>query len=180
MNLVKGFYDIQVNGYAGIDFNQNDLTAEDFHFACKRIKEDGVEAILATIITSDFMDMKKRLANIALYRTEDSLIGEIVCGIRIPFYVLKNYPDLTGADHSIVITNCMAGASAPPGTYKISHIELEVGEDGVVREPGKDNFGGSSVTMRKCFDNLNLCLQMEISEAEAQKLTIENSQHILS
>lgn len=299
MNITKGFYDIQVNGYAGIDFNQNDLSAEDFKFACKRLKEDGVEGILATIITADFNDMKTRLANIARYQKEDPLIQDIVqgihiegpfvnnelgyrgahpekmifdanpdqmlelleaangltkivtlapekdkgmqttrmltdiginvsaghcnpslaqlkdaidaglsmfthfgngipnmlsrhdnilqkvfslkehlwiCyiadGIHIPFYVLKNYLELTGFDHSIITTDCMAGASAPPGRYKISHIELEVGTDGVVREPGKENLAGSSATMKKCYDNL--CLQMGISDADAQKLTIEN------
>lgn len=305
MNITKGFYDIQVNGYAGIDFNQNDLTAEDFHFACKRIKEDGVEGILATIITADFEDMKKRLANIARYQKEDPLIQDIVSGIHIegpfindtpgyhgahpkqlifdanqdqmlelleaangltkivtlapekdqgmqtirmladmgitvsaghcnpslqqlkdgvdaglgmfthfgngipnmlsrhdnilqkvlslrehlwicyiadgihiPLYVLKNYLDLTGFERSIITTDCMAGASAPPGRYKISHIELEVGEDGVVREPGKENFAGSSASMKKCYDNLTL--KMGISETNARKLTIENPQSIMS
>jgi N-acetylglucosamine-6-phosphate deacetylase len=77
MNVTKGFYDIQVNGYAGIDFNQNDLTVEDLHFACERIKEDGVKGILATIITAGFEDMKIRLANIALYQKEDAVIDSL-------------------------------------------------------------------------------------------------------
>ncbi len=103
---------------------------------------------------------------------EHLLISYIGDGIHIPLYALKNYLDLTGFDRSIVITDCMAGAAAPPGRYKISHIELDVGEDGVVREPGKENFAGSSATMKKCYNNLTL--QMGISEADARKLTVDN------
>ena len=47
------FFDLQVNGYAGVDFNQNDLSAEDLHKACTKLKEDGVKGILATIITAE-------------------------------------------------------------------------------------------------------------------------------
>ncbi len=296
---MSGFYDIQVNGYAGIDFNQNDLQREALHHACQKLKTDGTAGILATIVTAGFEDMKKRLANIVQFREEDTLIREIIkgihiegpfinkapgyrgahpedgimeanedkmnelleaaggltkivtlapendkearvtrmladksitvsaghcnpsldqlhkaidaglkmfthfgngipntihrhdnvlqrvlsvrkhlwiCyiadGIHIPLFALKNYLDLTGPDHSIVVTDCMAGASAPPGRYKISHIELEVGADGVVREPGKENFAGSSATMQKCYDNITK--KMGLDTASAGKLTIEN------
>ena len=303
MSEITGFYDIQVNGYAGVDFNQNNLSAKDFHKACVQLKDDGVKGILATIITADFVDMKTRLNNIVRYQNEDPLINEVVngihiegpflnseqgfrgahpgesiiegdlelmaelleaaggttkivtlapekdqnlrvtrmltdkgitvsaghcnpslkqlhqaidaglsmfthfgngipndlhrhynilqrvlsvrehlwiCyigdGIHIPFFALKNYLDLTGTDRSIVITDCMAGAAAPPGRYTISHIELDVGDDGVVREPGKENFAGSSATMKKCYDNLTK--DMGLSENDARILTMDNPRKI--
>jgi N-acetylglucosamine-6-phosphate deacetylase len=46
-------FDLQVNGYAGTDFNRDGLTAEALHHACECLREDGVEAILATVITDD-------------------------------------------------------------------------------------------------------------------------------
>lgn len=296
---MSGFYDIQVNGYAGVDFNQNDLKREQLHHACQKLKADGTGGILATIVTAGFENMKKRLDNIVQFRETDDMIREIITGIHIegpfinkeqgyrgahpengiidadedkmaelleaaggltkivtlapekdegmrvtrmladkgitvsaghcnpsmdqlhkaidaglgmwthfgngipsmiprhdnilqrvlsvrehlwicyiadgihiPLFALKNYLDLTGPDHCIVITDCMAGASAPPGRYTISHIELEVGEDGVVREPGKENFAGSSATMQKCYDNLTK--EMGVDRSAAQKLTMEN------
>ncbi len=48
------YIDLQVNGYAGIDFNSTSLTEEQLIIACKKLEEDNVEAILATIITDDF------------------------------------------------------------------------------------------------------------------------------
>jgi N-acetylglucosamine-6-phosphate deacetylase len=54
------FFDLQVNGYGGIDFNQDDLTAEGLHRACERLEADGVIGILATIITDDLNRMARR------------------------------------------------------------------------------------------------------------------------
>ena len=45
------FYDLQINGYAGADFNSDSLTEESLHLACLALKNDGVEHILATVIT---------------------------------------------------------------------------------------------------------------------------------
>ena len=42
-------------------------------------------------------------------------------------------------------TDAMAAAGSPPGRYTIGGIEVEVGEDGIVRQPGKTNFAGSSL-----------------------------------
>jgi N-acetylglucosamine-6-phosphate deacetylase len=45
------YFDLQVNGYGSVDFNRNDLTAEELRRACEKRGEDCVEGVLATIIT---------------------------------------------------------------------------------------------------------------------------------
>jgi N-acetylglucosamine-6-phosphate deacetylase len=293
------FIDLQVNGYAGIDFNQNDLTEEDMHVACARLKEDGVEGILATIITASLEEMAIRLRRIVQLREQDPLVKELIIGfhiegpflsaragyrgahpvefirpadvdimnrmldaadgltrivtlapetddhfhvikslagkgitvsaghcdpdrdelkaaidagltmfthlgngcpqelhrhdnilqrvlslkdhlwlcfiadgIHIPFYALGNYLSLAGMERSIIVTDAMAGAGAPPGTYRVGHIELEVGEDRVVREPGKPNFAGSAIDMIQSCQNL--ITEIGLSESNAQRLTFDN------
>ena len=44
-------FDLQVNGYGGVDFNKDDLTADELHAACAKLEADGVGGVLATIIT---------------------------------------------------------------------------------------------------------------------------------
>ena len=44
------------------------------------------------------------------------------------------------------VTDAMAAAGAPPGRYSLGARSFAVGRDGVVREPGKTNFAGSSLT----------------------------------
>jgi N-acetylglucosamine-6-phosphate deacetylase len=43
-------------------------------------------------------------------------------------------------------TDAMAAAGAPPGRYRLGALELEVGEDKIVRQPGKPNFAGSALS----------------------------------
>jgi N-acetylglucosamine-6-phosphate deacetylase len=76
-------FDLQVNGYAGTDFNRDGLTAEALHHACASLKEDGVEAILATFITDDLPAMESRMAALAKLRDADPLAQEIIAGIHI-------------------------------------------------------------------------------------------------
>ncbi len=82
-NNINDFFDLQVNGYAGIDFNQNGIKTDDLHKACSRLKDDGVSGILATIITANADDMKIRLRQIVQTREHDPLVREIIYGFHI-------------------------------------------------------------------------------------------------
>lgn len=42
-------------------------------------------------------------------------------------------------------TDAMSGAGAPPGLYSLGKHTIEVGEDRVARQPGKQNFAGSAL-----------------------------------
>jgi N-acetylglucosamine-6-phosphate deacetylase len=81
--VVSGYVDLQVNGYAGIDFNTDALTAPDFHHACARLEADGVTAFLGTIITDHVEVMCTRLAALARLREADPLASRLMRGIHI-------------------------------------------------------------------------------------------------
>ncbi len=53
---------------------------------------------------------------------------------------------LLPADKIIYTTDAMAAAGAPPGRYRLDGLEMEVGADRVVRQPGQTNFAGSALT----------------------------------
>jgi N-acetylglucosamine-6-phosphate deacetylase len=298
------YFDIQVNGYAGVDFNRNGLSLQDLEKACMKLKDDGVKGIFATIITAGLGDMVSRLKRLASLREQSSIIHEIIkgfhiegpflngtkgyrgahpkehilgsdvekmkilldaangltrivtlapevdkdnqvtkylynqgitisaghcnpelnalqsaidaglsmfthlgngcpqdlprhdniiqkvlslrndlklCfiadGIHIPFYALKNYIQLAGAENCIVTTDAMAAAGAKAGRYSLSHIELEVGEDRIVREPGKTNFAGSAIDMKSSV--LNLKTEIGLSDEEITLLTYTNPSKLL-
>ena len=305
MKEVKNkYFDIQVNGYGGIDFNQNDLKIEDLRKACLKLKQDHVEGIFATIITTDIEDMILRIRNLVRLRDQDDLICEIIngihiegpfinnsngyrgahpkefilesdvdimkrlldaadgltrivtlapevdynnqvtrflydqgitvsaghcnpdleelksaidsglsmfthlgngcpqelsrhdniiqralslkddltlCfiadGIHIPFYVLKNYLHTAGIENCIITTDAMAAAGAPSGRYSISNIELEVGSDRIVREPGKTNFAGSAIDMQSSA--MNLKDKINLTNDEIMQLTYTNPSKLI-
>jgi N-acetylglucosamine-6-phosphate deacetylase len=50
-----------------------------------------------------------------------------------------------GADSIYYTTDAMSAAGMPPGRYKLGKLDLEVGADQVVRQPGKPLFAGSAL-----------------------------------
>jgi N-acetylglucosamine-6-phosphate deacetylase len=78
-----GYVDLQVNGYGGVDFNDDNLSAEGLHTACERLCNDGVESILATIITERLPTMCLRLRNLVNLRERDPLAASVIAGIHI-------------------------------------------------------------------------------------------------
>ena len=42
-------------------------------------------------------------------------------------------------------TDAVAAAGAPPGRYTVGELEVEVGPDQIVRQPGQTNFAGSAL-----------------------------------
>jgi N-acetylglucosamine-6-phosphate deacetylase len=77
------YFDLQVNGYAGVDFNKDDLTADELHRACRQLADDGVGGFLATIITEQLDAMCRRLAKLAQLREADPLAKQLIAGLHI-------------------------------------------------------------------------------------------------
>lgn len=77
------YLDLQVNGYAGADFNRADLSGESLRKACEQLKNDGVSGVLATVITDDLDAMIAKLQRLVKLREQDSLAREIIWGFHI-------------------------------------------------------------------------------------------------
>jgi N-acetylglucosamine-6-phosphate deacetylase len=74
---MTGYVDMQLNGYHGIDFNRSNLTAEQFHFACEKLREQGVRAFVPTITTASLPHMCACLANLVRAVATDPLAREM-------------------------------------------------------------------------------------------------------
>jgi N-acetylglucosamine-6-phosphate deacetylase len=77
------YFDLQINGYAGTDFCSSDTTIEEMRHACEALKGDGIEGILATMITDSVDALAARLEKMVRFREEDSLIREVVRGFHV-------------------------------------------------------------------------------------------------
>jgi N-acetylglucosamine-6-phosphate deacetylase len=92
-----GYFDLQVNGYGGVDFNREGLTAEELHRACERLDADGVGGVLATIITEQLELMCGRLATLAALRDKDPLAKRLIAGLHIEGPFLNEADGYRGA-----------------------------------------------------------------------------------
>lgn len=98
---MSGYVDLQVNGYAGVDFNAGQLNAEEMLRACERIRSDGTERILATIITAPIEEMVVKIGRIATWLDQLPELADVIAGIHVegPFlnpangYVGAHPPD---------------------------------------------------------------------------------------
>ncbi len=97
MSKFASYVDLQVNGYADIDFNADKLSLEDVAAVCRRLHDDGVAGILATVITADIDAMCRRLANICRVREADSAIAAMIWGVHIEGPFLNEQPGYIGA-----------------------------------------------------------------------------------
>lgn len=102
-------FDIQVNGYAGVDFCSLNLTGEQLHSACLALEEDGVDSLLATVITDTLDKMLVKLANLAYLREHDPLAKKIIAGIHIEGPFLNSAPGFIGAH--------------PPSAVKLANVD---------------------------------------------------------
>jgi N-acetylglucosamine-6-phosphate deacetylase len=91
------FVDLQVNGYAGVDFNGDAVTADDLHRACERLERDGVERCLIAVITDDLDAMCRRLSALAAMRARDPVAGRVIAGFHIEGPFLSGVDGYRGA-----------------------------------------------------------------------------------
>ncbi|MBX7209672.1 MAG: N-acetylglucosamine-6-phosphate deacetylase [Verrucomicrobiaceae bacterium] len=101
--------DIQVNGYAGTDFNRDDLTAEALHHACVCLVEDGCDQILATFITDTVPTLERRMRRLVELREQDALARAVIAGIHIEGPFINPEKGYVGAH--------------PPGAVKPANLE---------------------------------------------------------
>jgi N-acetylglucosamine-6-phosphate deacetylase len=89
----------------------------------------------------------------------------IADGAHIPYFVLRNYLDLTGLDRTIVVTDCIVAADLGPGRFTFGRWDLNIGEDLVARAPDNSHLVGSTVTMPQSLINLTTHLGLSATDA---------------
>jgi N-acetylglucosamine-6-phosphate deacetylase len=92
--LTAGFLDIQVNGFAGVDFNRPTLTAEELARAMRAMWRHGVTQFFPTIITAPLPAMQATLKAIARARAEDPALARAIPGVHLegPFLAPDDGP----------------------------------------------------------------------------------------
>jgi N-acetylglucosamine-6-phosphate deacetylase len=96
----------------------------------------------------------------------DALSASLITdGIHLPAEVVRSMARAKGLARTVVVTDSMAAAGAPPGRYTIADMEMEVGADRVVRQPGSPNFAGSALTMDRAVANFAQMAGIPLADA---------------
>src|SRR4051794_3775548 len=68
--LAPTLFDAQVNGFSGIDFQQDDLTVDDLLVAVRGLRAAGCARFLLTLITDEWPLLTARLRHLRTVRSE--------------------------------------------------------------------------------------------------------------
>ncbi|MCZ7648162.1 MAG: N-acetylglucosamine-6-phosphate deacetylase [Planctomycetota bacterium] len=93
----RGYFDIQINGYKGVDFHKDDLSGEELRGVCEALNADGNDGILLTITTEKLEFMTARLARVAKLRAQDKRLQSMIWGIHVEGPFLNERPGYKGA-----------------------------------------------------------------------------------
>ena len=77
--------------------------------------------------------------------TPGLVVGLIADGFHVSPSLFRLIHRVIPAERLYYTTDAMAAAGAPPGRFRLGRLEVEVGSDGIVRQPGRTNFAGSSL-----------------------------------
>lgn len=91
------YFDLQINGYAGVDFCSLDLSADEVRRACDALAKDGIGGILATVITDSVDSLCQKLRNLVRFREEDAVIQDMIRGFHVEGPFLNSAPGYIGA-----------------------------------------------------------------------------------
>jgi len=89
--------DLQLNGFAGVDFGADDLTAEQVRTACAAVAARGGGQALATVITDSIPALVRRIERLATILDEDPVVGQTLVGIHVEGPFIRGDRGFVGA-----------------------------------------------------------------------------------
>lgn len=95
--LAPALFDLQINGYGGVDFQQDNLTVDDLLSAVRQLRAAGCLRFLLTLITDEWPVMTKRLRGLRALRSQSSELQSPIAGWHIEGPFLSGEPGFHGA-----------------------------------------------------------------------------------
>ena len=110
---------------------------------------------------------------------EDRLAASFIAdGVHMPPHALRSLIRAKGVARSILITDAVAPAAAPPGPYRFAGMTIEKTADGVVRQPGGRYLAGSALALDQAIRNLTAW--SIATPRQAFRMACANPRHLLA
>jgi N-acetylglucosamine-6-phosphate deacetylase len=94
---IAGLFDFQVNGFAGIDFQQDDLELRDVQRAVSGLRQHGTSRIFVTIVTDEVDRMCRRLERFEAFCRLDPAVASMCVGYHLEGPWMSPQPGFRGA-----------------------------------------------------------------------------------
>lgn len=95
--IAPGLVDLQVNGYAGVDFQADHVSFEDLRIAVRGLRRAGCTRFLPTLVTDDWARMLDRLKRLRELRAQFAELALAIAGWHLEGPFLSDQPGYHGA-----------------------------------------------------------------------------------
>jgi N-acetylglucosamine-6-phosphate deacetylase len=90
-------FDLQINGYAGVDFQQDNLELDELLHATRRLREDGCTKFFLTLVTDEWSRLSARFRHLTEQRRKSRELQGAILGWHIEGPFLSAEPGFCGA-----------------------------------------------------------------------------------
>ena len=97
MWIAPPLVDLQINGYAGVDFQQEGVSVNDLLRTVRALRRDGCAYFFLTLVTDEWQRLLKRLTHFRSLRESSEELRAAIRGWHIEGPFLSNRPGFCGA-----------------------------------------------------------------------------------
>ena len=101
--LAPPLVDLQVNGYAGVDFQRDGLSGDDLLKAARGLRQDGCPRWLLTLVTDEWGALTARLRHLRAVRAQSAELRQAIAGWHVEGPFLSDQPGFHGAHNPAVM-----------------------------------------------------------------------------
>jgi N-acetylglucosamine-6-phosphate deacetylase len=131
--LAPSLVDLQVNGFAGIDFQQDDLTAPALLHATRALHQAGCGRYFLTLITDEWPRLIRRLEQLRQLRLQLPELSAAIAGWHLEGPFLSTEPGYCGAHNPALMPE--------PTADHIRELRAAAGTDGLLLTLAPERMG---------------------------------------
>jgi N-acetylglucosamine-6-phosphate deacetylase len=95
--IAPALFDVQINGYGGIDFQRDDLPVDDLLVAARKLREHGCGKFFFTLITAAWGTLVSRFRHAKQLREQSDELRSAIAGWHIEGPFMSEQPGFHGA-----------------------------------------------------------------------------------
>lgn len=130
----SGLFDPQINGFAGVDFQRDRVTAAELHRAVQGLRAAGCARFLLTLITDRWESLLGRLRDLRNLRAESAELRQAIAGWHLEGPFLSEQPGFHGAHDPALMLD--------PTAARLRELREAAGDDLVLLTLAPERTGG--------------------------------------
>ena len=156
--LAPPLFDVQVNGYGGVDFQQDHLSEQDLLTAVRKLRDAGCGRFLLTLITDEWEKLTNRLRHLRALREQSAELKSAIAGWHIEGPFLSAEPGFHGAHNPALMCD--------PTPEHLLELQTITGTDPLLLTLSPERHGGIAAISLAASLNLKVSLGHTNASAE--------------